>query len=215
MPPPRPSAKWSARTRPRARPGCRRSEIPPSNECFPPRTPIVSITGTPQAAILLPSHTPPVDCQPIVWPRSAPALATSPNRASSAGVIGLGGRAKWPWMSIATSCSAATSATERVDQACARAWSSSVARAQIDAQDGKVGHDIVRAAAVDPRRIDRQAAADPGLEAQRKVGGGDQRVAPVLRIAPGMGRPAAHGETEIAAARPRAGEGAVGQRRGS
>ncbi len=30
---------------------------------LPPRTPIVSTTGTPLAAILLPSHTPPVDCQ--------------------------------------------------------------------------------------------------------------------------------------------------------
>ena len=31
----------------------------------PPRTPIVSTTGTPQAAMLLPSQTPPLGCQPM------------------------------------------------------------------------------------------------------------------------------------------------------
>src|SRR5207248_508769 len=40
---------------------------------LPPRTPIVSTTGTPHAAILLPSHTPPEACQPMLWPRSDPA----------------------------------------------------------------------------------------------------------------------------------------------
>src|SRR4029453_5656266 len=39
---------------------------------LPPRTPIVSTTGTPQAAMLLPSHTPPEGCQAMVWSRSAP-----------------------------------------------------------------------------------------------------------------------------------------------
>ena len=63
---------------------------------LPPRTPIVSTTGTPQAAILLPSHTPPEGCQPIVWPRSAPACLTSSKRASASGVKGLGGRPKPP-----------------------------------------------------------------------------------------------------------------------
>ena len=50
---------------------------------LPPRTPIVSTTGTPQAAILLPSHTPPEGCQAIGWPRSAPACFTSLNSASA------------------------------------------------------------------------------------------------------------------------------------
>ena len=68
---------------------------------LPPRTPIVSTTGTPQAAILLPSHTPPDGCQPMLWPRSAPACLTSLNSASASGVSGLGGRPKPPRASIA------------------------------------------------------------------------------------------------------------------
>src|SRR6185369_17238637 len=75
---------------------------------LPPRTPIVSTTGTPQAAILLPSHTPPDGCQPICWPRSAPAWRTRPNSFSAVGVRGLGGRPKPPLDSIRTSRSAAT-----------------------------------------------------------------------------------------------------------
>ena len=78
------------RQAPRARPGCRRSDIPPSLWILPPRTPIVSTTGTPQAAILLPSHTPPVGCQAIGWPRSAPACLTSSNSALGLGRQRLG-----------------------------------------------------------------------------------------------------------------------------
>ena len=126
---------------------------------LPPRTPIVSTTGTPQAAILLPSHTPPVGFQPIAWPRSAPACLTRSNSASASGVIGLGGRPKPPCASIVTSCSAATAAIDRVDRALRLGLDLGRARAQIDAQHGEVGDDIVGAAAVDPRRIDGQAVA--------------------------------------------------------
>ena len=74
--------------------------------------------------------------------------------------IGLGGRAKPPWTSISTSWSAATIATA----ASISAWRARLVverrRAHVDAQDGEVGDDIVGAAAVDPRRIDRQGS-DP------------------------------------------------------
>src|SRR5690349_19384553 len=78
---------------------------------LPPRTPIVSTTGTPQAAILLPSQTPPDGCQEMLWPRSAPACLTSSNRASASGVSGLGARPNPPWTSIRTSRSAAMAMT--------------------------------------------------------------------------------------------------------
>src|SRR5690348_5192075 len=78
---------------------------------LPPRTPMVSTTGTPQAAILFPSHTPPEGCQAIDCPRSAPACLTSLNRASASLVSGLGGRPNPPLSSICTSRSAATAAT--------------------------------------------------------------------------------------------------------
>src|SRR6185437_2569371 len=77
---------------------------------LPPRTPIVSTTATPQAAMLLPSQTPPEGCHAISCPRSAPACLTRLKRASARGVSGLGGRAKPPFTSIRTSRSAATAA---------------------------------------------------------------------------------------------------------
>src|SRR4029079_2107150 len=63
---------------------------------LPPRTPIVSTTGTPQAAMLLPSQTPPDGCQSISCPRSAPAWLTSLNSASASSVTGFGGRPNPP-----------------------------------------------------------------------------------------------------------------------
>ena len=89
----------------------------------------------------------------------------------------------------------------------------SVGGAEVDAQHRQVRHDIVRTAAVDPRRVHRQARALGGVQRQRQRGGGDDRVAPVLRIAPGMGRTSAHDDREIARAPARAGQGAVGQGR--
>ena len=52
------------------------------------------------------------------------------------------------------------------------------------------------------------------VEPKREIGGREQRVAPILRIASGVGRAAAHDDPEIAAAWPRAGQRSVGQRRG-
>ena len=192
MPPPPRAAGWSAPTRPRARPGCRRSEIPPSNECFPPRTPIVSITGTPQAAMLLPSHTPPVGCQAIGWPRSAPACRTSPNNASSSGVIGLGGRAKPPWTGDRDLMLGGDRRDRVVDQRSARAPGRRASRGRrLTRSTARSGTTLLGPPPSILRRIDRQPVAHPRLEPQREVGRRDQRIAPVLGIAPGVRRPAA------------------------
>src|SRR5438270_1543913 len=78
---------------------------------LPPRTPIVSTTGTPQAAILLPSHTPPDGCQAMLWPRSAPAWFTRLNKTSASSVSGLGGRPNPPCASMKTSCCLAVSSS--------------------------------------------------------------------------------------------------------
>ena len=86
-------------------------------------------------------------------------------------------------------------------------------RAQVDAQDGEVGNDVARAAALDPRGVHAQPVALEPVEPQREVGGGEQRVAPVLGVAPGVRRAAVHDDGEIAASRPGAGERPVGQRR--
>src|SRR3546814_3553725 len=77
-----------------------------------------------------------------------------------------------------------------------------------------IRNDIVRAAAVDPSRVDREAVAFGAGEAQRQVGGGDDGVAAVLRVAPGMGAAALDEDREIAAPWPRARQGAVGERGG-
>ena len=47
---------------------------------------------------------------------------------------------------------------------------------------------------------DQAAARSPSLQPQRELGGRDEGVAPLLRIAPGVGRSTAHHEREIAAA---------------
>src|SRR5690348_6762201 len=93
---------------------------------LPPRTPIVSTTGTPQAAMLLPSQTPPDGCQPISCPRSAPAWLTSLNSTSASSVTGFGGRPKPPCASMNTSCAAAVSSSALAISRAAISWSSVV-----------------------------------------------------------------------------------------
>src|SRR3546814_17505823 len=74
--------------------------------------PIVSTTGIPHAAILLPSHTPPVAFQPIGGrPSAAPQSRTSSNRRVAASPSGLGGRLKPPWTWQWPSCPRDTDAT--------------------------------------------------------------------------------------------------------
>src|SRR5215213_4330724 len=93
---------------------------------LPPRTPIVSTTGTPQAAMLLPSQTPPDGCQAMDWPRSCPVCLTRLNKASASSVSGLGGRAKPPCASMKTSCCFAVSSSALAIRRAAISWSSLV-----------------------------------------------------------------------------------------
>src|SRR3546814_9579032 len=80
-------------------------------------------------------------------------------------------------------------------------WSSDVCSSDlIDVQDGVIRHDIIGAAALDPRRIAGKAAAARRLQPQREVRRRQQRVAAVLRIAPGMRAPSGDDDGEIAAA---------------
>ena len=83
----------------------------------------------------------------------------------------------------------------------------------IYAQDRMIGHDIVRAAAVDPGRVDAQPLGLRLGEAKRQLGRRQHGVAPVLGIAAGMGAPALHDQREIAASGPGAGERPVRQGR--
>ena len=87
-------------------------------------------------------------------------------------------------------------------------------RPQVHAQHGMIGNDIVRRAAVDPGRIDLEPRILRRREPQREIGGGEQRVAALLRVAAGMGGAAFDTDREIAAARTRTGQRAVGKRRG-
>ena len=100
MRPPRPAAGWSARTS--AARSARLSTIRNSSMLWilPPRTPIVSTTGTPQAAMLLPSHTPPDGCQAIVLAEVGAGLLDQLEQRFGSGVSGLGGRPKPPCSSI-------------------------------------------------------------------------------------------------------------------
>ena len=206
---------WSAPTAPPARPGWRRSDIPPPLWILPPRTPIVSTTGTPQAAMLLPSHTPPEACQPIAWPRSAPASRTSSNNRSISRRHRLW-RAAEPAVHLDRHFALRRHRGHRlVDQPPRLIFLLRPARAQVDSQHGEVGNDVVRAAAVDPRRVDRQARrACARSSRSARSAAARMRVAPVLGVAPGMGRAAAHHQRVIGASRPRAGKRPVGKRRG-
>ncbi len=82
----------------------------------------------------------------------------------------------------------------------------------VDAQDGKIGHDIVGAAAIDLGRIDRQRFVHPGFQEHCQVSRGDHAIAAVFRIAPRMGRTTADRKIEIATSRSCAGERTVRQR---
>ena len=101
-----------------------------------------------------------------------------------------------------------------IDLALGRGLDIGRSRPQVHAQDCEIRHDIAGAAAFDPRRVDRQAVALEPVESKREIGRREQRVAPILRIASGVRRAAAHDDPEIAAAWPSAGERSVGQRRG-
>src|SRR3546814_2220530 len=76
-------------------------------------------------------------------------------------------------------------------------WSSDVCSSDL-AQHGEVGHDVVGAAALDPRGVDRERRASFRREPHRDLGRGDDRVAPVIGIAPGMGASAVDDDREIA-----------------
>src|SRR6185369_7104348 len=68
---------------------------------------------------------------------------------------------------------------------------------EIDAQDGEVGDDVAWAPAVDPRGVDAQARIFAGGKMEGEVGRGEEGVAPVLGVAPGVGRAAVDDDREI------------------
>ena len=76
-----------------------------------------------------------------------------------------------------------------------------------------IGHDVVRPAALDLRRIDLESRPDRLLERQRERGCREQGVAALFRVAPGMRALPVDVDRPVAAAAARAGKGAVGQRR--
>ena len=86
--------------------------------------------------------------------------------------------------------------------------------ADVEAQNGKVGHHVVGAAAFNLGWVHRQAVAMERLQAQREGRRSDHGIAPIVGIAPGMGGAAAHGQAPVAATRTRSGQGAIGQGRG-
>ncbi len=59
--------------------------------------------------------------------------------------------------------------------------------ADVEAQHGMVGHDVVGRPAFDLGRVHRHVAMRHRLEPQRQIGGGEQGVTPLLRVAPGVG----------------------------
>ena len=209
-----PGAGWSGRDK--AARSARLSTIRYSSMewILPPRTPIVSTTGTPQAAILLPSHTPPDGCQPIAWPRSAPACLTRWNSASASARHRLGRPAETA-VHLDVDVMLLRRLVERLgDQPRRNFLVVAVARPHVDPQHGKVGDDIVGRSAVDLRRIDLQARDLRIAKPQREFGGGDRRCG----HPPGCARRGPSGrddEAEIAAAGPRAGKRSVGQAAGS
>ncbi len=82
---------------------------------------------------------------------------------------------------------------------------------KVDPQDSEVGNDIGRRSAIDLRRVHRQPGLAHRFESKREVRRGQNGVAAVLRIAPGMGRAPVDRDCEIAAARPRSRERPIGQ----
>ncbi len=74
-----------------------------------------------------------------------------------------------------------------------------------------VRHDIVGTAAFDLGGVDAEARAFEGFQPKRQGRRRDDGIAPVLRIAPGVGRLAGDDQAVIAAAAARARQGAIGQ----
>ena len=179
----------------------------------PPRAPIVSTTGTPQAAILLPSQTPPRRASRSPGRDRRRRCLTSPNSASRSGVDRLGRAAEAAMDVDRTSCSAATAAIASSSSRLRARLMLRRARPHVDAQHGMSGTtlfgpppSILAGLTVSPARC-----AAPRAEAR-----GRRPRARALRPSSGL-RPAwaerpVDGDREIAAARPRAGERAVGQR---
>ena len=150
-------AGWSAPTKPRAPSGFRRSDIPPCCGSCRRARPSCRPRARRRRRCCCRRRRRRVGCQPIAWPRSAPACLTRPNRASASGVIGLGGRAKPPCSSICDVALGGDRCDRLVDQSArAPGFELRRRRAQVDAQDREVGNDIGRRSAVDPRRVDRQ-----------------------------------------------------------
>ena len=86
-------------------------------------------------------------------------------------------------------------------------------RAQIDPQDREVGHDIVRPAAVDPRRIDAQPRIlAPVFSRSARSAAATRALRPSSGLRPAWAERPWTMKREIAAARPRAGQRPVGQR---
>ena len=153
--------------------------------------------------------------QPISWPRSAPACLTSANSVSASGVDRLG-RAGEAAVAVRSRRHAlpATAAIASSSNRCAACLISRASPGRIlTRRMARSGTTLFGPAALDPRRIDAEPRPLRRGEPQREVGGGEQGVAAVLGIAPGMGAAAADGDREIAASRPRAGERPVGQSR--
>ena len=76
-----------------------------------------------------------------------------------------------------------------------------------------IGHHIIGAATVDLGRVHGQPVAHQRFQAQRQIGRGDDGVAPVAWVAPGMGVAPADLYRIVAAAAPRARQRAVRQGR--
>ena len=83
-------------------------------------------------------------------------------------------------------------------------------RADVEAQDGEIRHDIQRTAAFDFARVNGNAfaLAIEGEDGLRQFGQCGDRIAPLLRVAPGMGGFAVDDQGEIATAFAGAGESA-------
>ena len=85
------------------------------------------------------------------------------------------------------------------------------ARAEIDVEHREVRHDIVRAASIDPRRVDGDVVRSELGQFQRDPRGRDDGVAAFLGIAARMGAAPAHDDGEITRAAARTRQRAVGE----
>ena len=85
------------------------------------------------------------------------------------------------------------------------------ARANIEPQHRVIRHNIVSRAALDFRGVDAEPISLQRLQPKRQRRRRDNRVAPVLRIAPGVGGAAGDDQTEVSTPAARAGQRAIGQ----